>query len=103
MTGALNDEEHLDMFLTQAFQKYKSLDQIKIPKTSYMMWTSIEMLHKAMLPIILLCTGSKWHKTVLNLWPYKMVTAWAPLRENEQAELDYINQVHLEHQNSRKQ
>ncbi|KAG9082056.1 hypothetical protein FRC06_005262 [Ceratobasidium sp. 370] len=105
MAGALNDEERLDMFLTQAFQKYESPDQIKILKTSYVMRTSIEMLREAMLPIILRRTGTSKDpsgKTVLDLRPYKTVTAWAPLRENEQAELDYINQVHLERQNLRK-
>ncbi|KAG8736071.1 hypothetical protein FRC10_009727 [Ceratobasidium sp. 414] len=54
------------------------------------------MLCEAMLPIILCHTGTSKDpsgKTVLNLWPYQTVTAWAPLRDNEQAELDHINEV----------
>ncbi|KAG8736724.1 hypothetical protein FRC10_009033, partial [Ceratobasidium sp. 414] len=95
--GALNDEARLDGFLYRAQAKFESPDQVKILRTSYVMRTSIDMLREAMLPIVLRRTGTSKDpsgKTVLDLRPYQTVTAWAPLRDDEQAELDHINEVH---------
>ncbi|KAB5587777.1 SNF2-related protein [Ceratobasidium theobromae] len=97
--GAMDDEERIGAFLDQARQKYESEDQEKILKTSYVMKTSIDLLRDAMLPIVLRRSGTSKDpngNSVLELRPYKMVTAWSPLSEKEQEGLDHVNEVQLE-------
>ncbi|QRW09610.1 ATP-dependent DNA helicase [Ceratobasidium sp. AG-Ba] len=85
-------------------RKYESEDQLKILKSEYVNEESIEMLREAMLPIIVRRTGQSNDpdgKPLLQLRPYKEVTVWSILNEEEEAALDEVNEVHERHKKQR--
>jgi hypothetical protein len=104
VAGALNDEESIRALLDQVQRKYESEDQKKMLRTSYVMRTSIDMLRNAMIPTVLRRSGTSKDpsgKSVLELRPYKVVTAWSPVSALEQEGLNRVNDVQLEHQKLR--
>lgn len=91
--------ERLAEIQAELTRRYESEDQVAILKTSFVMDTSIELLRKDMVPIILRRTGLSKDPSgspVLSLPPYRMITAFSPLRPNEQAGLDHVNNQQLE-------
>ncbi|KAB5587581.1 SNF2-related protein [Ceratobasidium theobromae] len=103
--GATHNEARIAELLEQARQKYESEDQERMLKTSYVMQTSIDMLRQDMLPIVLRRSGTSKGpdgNCVLELQPYKIVTAWSPLSEKEQEGLDRVNEVQKEQKELRK-
>ncbi|KAB5587522.1 SNF2-related protein [Ceratobasidium theobromae] len=95
--GARHNEACITELLEQAHQKYESEDQERMLKTSYIMHTSINMLCQDMLPIVLHHSSTSKGldgNCVLKLQPYKIMTAWSPLSEKEQKELQKLGKKH---------
>lgn len=91
--------ERMEEIQQELVRKYDSEDQKNMLKASYIMDGSISMLRRCMLPVILRRTGLSKDpsgKTVLSLRPYQMVTAFSPLRPDEQAGFDHVNSMQLE-------